>query len=670
MNRIKALLLFLIISQVDVFPQNVIKAKCPLGRADSFFGIHFDLHASEGITDAGRTLTFQMVDTFLKKVRPDFIQIDCKGHPGISSYPTQVGNHVRGFEKDPLKLFREVTENNGVALYVHYSGVWDSKAVSLHPSWDIIRSDGKRSGAKTSFFSPYLDSLMIPQLKELSSIYRVDGAWIDGECWAVEPDYGKASLESFRALTGIKDIPRVPEDKYWPEFMDYTRSLFRKHLKKYIDAIHSYNPAFQITSNWSYSSLMPEKPEVNIDFISGDVTPQNGVYRSAFEARCIAPQGKPWDLMAWGFSWDGGRMPMSIKSAIQLKQEAAEIISMGGGVQFYFQQNRDLSIKPWLAPMLADIGKFCRERQPFCHKASSIPQVALIYPTSYYSRTADVPYSWSTSKLQGALYALLDCQLPVEILMEHNISGRTGNYQVIVVPECNWLPEDLIKELHDYVKKGGNLLVVGVETASMFSDILGIKVLRKRKEEEVYVSAAKRFGTVRSSLLEVTPVDDCKVLSEFYSGPDFSAASPYPSATLHNSEGGQAAAIYFNAGESYSQNKSFIVRDFIGEVMERLYTDRRVRVTGSHLVHITLDSLNSRMYVNLVNISGDVDGRSTIGYDEIPVLGPLSLTVKTASRPQKILLQPEGKQLDFKFKDGISVVTVPSVEIHSAVEIY
>ena len=102
--------------------------------------------------------------------------------------------------------------------------------------------------------------------------------------------------------------------------------------------------------------MMPEKVDVDVDFLSGDVTPQNGVYRSAFEARCLAPQGKPWDLMAWGFSWNGGDMPMSIKSAVNLKQEAAEIIAMGGGVQFYFQQNSDLSIKPWIADMLEDIG--------------------------------------------------------------------------------------------------------------------------------------------------------------------------------------------------------------------------------------------------------------------------------------------------------------------------
>jgi hypothetical protein len=48
--------------------------------------------------------------TFLTKVRPDFIQIDSKGHPGISSYLTKVGYHVKGFQKDPLKLWREMTK--------------------------------------------------------------------------------------------------------------------------------------------------------------------------------------------------------------------------------------------------------------------------------------------------------------------------------------------------------------------------------------------------------------------------------------------------------------------------------------------------------------------------------------------------------------------------------
>ena len=118
-----------------------VKPTGKLKRADSFFGVHFDLHASEDITDAGKTLTAAMIDTFLLKVRPDFIQIDCKGHPGISSYPTKVGYHVKGFEKDPLKLWREITEKNNVGLYMHFSGVWDGKVVKEHPDWAIVNAN-------------------------------------------------------------------------------------------------------------------------------------------------------------------------------------------------------------------------------------------------------------------------------------------------------------------------------------------------------------------------------------------------------------------------------------------------------------------------------------------------------------------------------------------------
>ncbi len=95
-----------------------------------------------------------MIDTFLTRVSPDFIQIDCKGHPGISSYPTKVGYHVKGFEKDPLKLWREVTEKDNVALFMHFSGIIDGKVVKEHPDWAIIKANGERSKQKASSSAP------------------------------------------------------------------------------------------------------------------------------------------------------------------------------------------------------------------------------------------------------------------------------------------------------------------------------------------------------------------------------------------------------------------------------------------------------------------------------------------------------------------------------------
>ena len=83
-------------------------------RADSFLGIHFDFHAGKDCTSVGKRTTPEMVRLVIDKVRPDYIQIDCKGHPGYSSYPTKVGNPAPGFVGDPLRIWRDVTRQRGM----------------------------------------------------------------------------------------------------------------------------------------------------------------------------------------------------------------------------------------------------------------------------------------------------------------------------------------------------------------------------------------------------------------------------------------------------------------------------------------------------------------------------------------------------------------------------
>ncbi|HLF33439.1 MAG TPA: hypothetical protein VI583_04350 [Cyclobacteriaceae bacterium] len=668
MKKFIIAILALIIFGCKPAPDQPVKSAEKLKRSDCFFGVHFDLHASEDIMDAGKTLTAEMIDTFITRVRPDFIQVDCKGHPGISSYPTKVGYPVKGFEKDPLKLWREVTEKNHVALFMHFSGVWDNKVVEQHPSWAVINSNGEQSRQKTSFFSSYRDTYMIPQLKELSD-YGVDGAWIDGECWAVEPDYGKASLERFTNETGIKEIPRKPSDPFYAEFIDYTRTLFREHLGKYVDAIHQYNPQFQVTSNWAYSSMMPEEVNIDVDYLSGDVTPQNGVYRAAFEARCLAPQGKPWDLMAWGFSWDGGKMPMSIKTQVQLEQEAAQVMAMGGGIQFYFQQNRDLSIKPWLSSMLIEIARFCRERQRFCHKSTQVPQIALLYPTDYYRKSSSRPFAGSTQELQGMLDLVLDSQHPVEILMEHHLAGNMDRYPLIIIPECDYLESAFMEELKQYVIRGGNLLIIGSATAKLFEKELGIRSSEPVAENKAFIANSNRIGAIRSALLSVELLPEAGIREVFYDGSDFRQKGNMIASSVNSVGHGKAAGVYFNAGSSYSDYRNPVLRDFISSHISELFPGQMVNVEGSHLVHLAVNRLNDRMYIHLLNVAGEHINPSATGYDEIPSLKDLVVKINTEKRPAMIILQPEGRRLDVDFKEGVAEIRIPDLAIHSILEV-
>jgi len=241
-----------------------------LKRTESFLGIHFDFHAGPDGKEVGKNTTPEMVNAILDKVKPDYIQIDCKGHPGYSSYPTKVGNPVPGFVGDPLRVWREVTAARGVALYMHYSGVWDSRAIELHPDWAVINADGSTNKNATSVFGPYVDRLLIPQLRELAGDYGVDGVWVDGECWATVPDYGAAAVAAFRAATGFKEVPRKPGDAHWFEWMEFQREAFRKYLRHYLAEVKRTHPRFDIASNWAFSDHMPEPVSAPVAFLSGD----------------------------------------------------------------------------------------------------------------------------------------------------------------------------------------------------------------------------------------------------------------------------------------------------------------------------------------------------------------------------------------------------------------
>ncbi len=84
-------------------------------RKDSFFGLHFDFHAKLENDNCvlGENLKEEDIRTICREVKPDFIQIDCKGHPGFASYPSKLGNAMPNFKKDTLALWRKVTEEEG-----------------------------------------------------------------------------------------------------------------------------------------------------------------------------------------------------------------------------------------------------------------------------------------------------------------------------------------------------------------------------------------------------------------------------------------------------------------------------------------------------------------------------------------------------------------------------
>ncbi|MHC4395062.1 MAG: alpha-amylase family protein [Planctomycetota bacterium] len=442
-------------------------------RADSFLGVHFDFHAGEDCNRVGQRTTSEMVELVIDKVRPDYIQIDCKGHNGYSSYPTRVGNPAPGFVGDPLRIWRDVTRRRGVALYMHYSGVWDFHAVKTHPEWAAVNADGTPSNRATSVFGPYADVLMIPQLRELAGKYEVDGVWVDGDCWGTVPDYGEKAVREFCNLTGAKAAPRKAGEPYWHEWMAFNREAFRRYVRHYVDELKASHPQFQVISNWAFSDHMPEPVWAGVVGLSGDFSPDDSVNSARFAGRCLEDQGLPWDLMSWSFS----RKTRKQKPAIQLMQEAALVLAMGGGYQAYFKQDRDGALRnPVEMDVMAEVARFCRARQAYCHRSVAVPEIALLYSTAGHYHESPRLFHWfgsgGVTVLREALTQILKNQYGVQVLSEHHLRGKMSQWPVIIVPGWTYLESSFRDELAAYVKSGGRLVLIGPGTGELFKSEL------------------------------------------------------------------------------------------------------------------------------------------------------------------------------------------------------
>jgi hypothetical protein len=637
-----------------------------LTRQQSFLGIHFDFHAGPDCNEIGRNTTPEMVERIIDLVKPDYIQIDCKGHRGLSSYPTKVGNPAPGFVGDPLRVWRAVTAKRGVALYLHYSGVWDSEAIIRHPDWGAINADAKTNSNATSFWSPYAAELLVPQLRELAGDYGVDGAWIDGECWASVPDYGAAALEAFRTSTGIDTVPRKPGEPHWFEFLQFHREAFRKYLRGYIAEVKETHPGFQLCSNWAFTDHMPEPVCAPVDFLSGDYSPDDSVNSARLSARYLAWQGVPWDLMAWSFTLkprpDGPRQ----KTAVQLQREAAVVLALGGGFQAYHKQKRDGSIFDEQMPVMADVARFCRARQPFCQHAVQVPQVALLYSTAAHYRRVNGLFSRDLARINGVLQALLESQQSVEVLGEHHLEGRLQEYPLIVIPEWEYLERSFKSKLVNYVKEGGNLLLISPRSAALFQTELDVAFEDPPRGTKSSLLFNGAWMPLNTEFQAARLGRGARWFGRLHATADLSSPSQ-PAASIATLGRGKIAAVYFDFGQGYLASRGPIAREFLDSLTRQLFPDRLAEVTGSHDVDVVVNRVEGKLALNLINTAGPHQSEPVL--ETIPPVGPLSVVVRQASEPARVVLQPRGEPLAFNYDQGRLQFTLPSLEIHDIVMI-
>jgi len=635
-----------------------------LARKESFFGIHLDLHPSDKDTALGRDVTEEMVERFLARVKPDYVQYDYKGHVGFIGYPSRVSVSAP-IVKDSLAIWRKVTAARGVALYIHFSGVWDSQAVKEHPESARVGPDGKPDVNQTSTFGPYVDERMIPQLREAADNYQLDGVWVDGECWATHPDYSEAAARAFRQATGIEKLPKGPEDPGWLEFLEFNRAQFRRYVRHYVEELHRTHPHFQIASNWLYTTYVPERPELPVDFISGDYLGNACISRARLEARYIAQVGKPWDLMAWGFQW-GRDNPVGHvhKSSVQLMQEAAVVLAQGGGFQIYYQPTRAGKIDDRHIEVMGKVADFCRARQKWSHQTETVPEIGVLFSKeTLYSRTGRLFGGWggATNPARGVVDALVESHYAVDVIPDWKLAEVAGRYPCLVLPDWTNVGEAVRDELLRYLRGGGRLLVIGAENAALFREALGVRLLGEPSDQPAHVAGLEVFANVRGRWVDVEPAG-AHVLETRFPTYD-STRDGKVAATLSSYGDGQVAAIYGPAGGVFAVTHAPETRRFLARVLEQLFTPS-FRIEGPPTVEAVRRRKGRLELLHLINATAMQVASDYSAIDFVPPVGPLRLRIRMRQPPARVHFEPGGVAVHGAWSDGVWMGALDRLDVH------
>lgn len=626
-------------------------------RKECALGIHFDFHARHGMT-VGDEYAPETIAAMLDRVRPDFVQVDTKGHAGLSSYLTKAGTRADAIAHEPLRLWREETEKRGIRLYAHHSGLYEMTACRDHPDWAVVHEDGSRDQDYVSVFSPYAEELLLPQIRELAGEYRLDGVWVDGDCWGACVDYGPYARRAWKAATGRDDLPRH-EDADYPELLDFQRDAFKAYVARYTDTLHREFPGFEVTSNWIYSFYMPECADVAVDFLSGDYSSTNSVNNARYNARILAAHRMTWDLMAWGqnvqpCSWQEENRQN--KEAVQLMQEGAVVVALGGAFEWFdILYGHGTLVQDWCRERWGQVADFVRARQPYCFGAKEKPSVGVLFPKykpdTFHGRLYDV--SASCRAAEDTVLALQDAGYSTGVFFDGE-PDAPGRYGCVCVPDAQEISPEMLRALEKYAEEGG-VLWIDLGARRFFAGLLPLGETEKRL---VYVNGSGSLAAFRAET-EKRPAEGIDLYeNNYYSAPASAAA------VIRAVGKGKAVLQCFAYGASYGENRSVPLTAYLRETISAAGFTPSVRVTGTSLADLTLMEKDGVLSVNLINVGGPHDVPGVRSFGEIPPIGPFTVEADLDRAPAAVIREPEHLPCAFAWDGRTARVTVDRLEIH------
>jgi hypothetical protein len=226
------------------------------------------------------------------------------------------------------------------------------------------------------------------------------------------------------------------------------------------------------------------------------------------------------------------------------------------------------------------------------------------------------------------------------------------------------------------VRGGGKLLVSGAKPFERFGgEFLGAHAGRLVANAVYHVPAADGTVPIISDPWRLIDATSARSLGPIGTSPlRDDRLLPHPAATLNRVGRGAVAYVPCNVFRDFTASRYPLARVFIHDVLRALAGPMAIEVEAPACVDVVLRRQGPRRIVHLINRSSGLPSLPNSGViDEIPPVGPVTITMRLPAKPKNVYSAFEEaastvrsvyKAVD---KGGQLTVHLPTVHIHAAV---
>ncbi|MCX7013224.1 MAG: hypothetical protein NTW86_11815 [Candidatus Sumerlaeota bacterium] len=634
----------------------------------SFFLLHLDHHT--GPNDAvGRGADPAETARLLGLSHPDVIQIHAKGRPGWTTYPSQIGHTPPKLARDVLEVWRDIARRDGYHFSIYYNIGRDGVIMKQKPEWNRVKANGEQWDTALCYNSGVAEAYLWPMIQEIQQRYQPDGFWFDGSCFTVWVCFCDKCRERFQRETGL-DAPKKPTDPGWDQYKEMQRRIYREFVHETAARVKQADPRCLVAFNWAFSTIMPEKPDPLVDYLTGDRACEPDIL--SVDAHWYDAQDKPFDLMTTiHLRYPDGTMKP--KPDRQLEQEMAIIVANGGRYFAWDNPTKESGLVAERQEHLAKVvAPFLRARQERCLNSKRAPDVSVLNDTAdHYAALgpSTVCFRRTDARLVPITEALCRAHLNYEMVSDWRLADLDVRSPALIVENPKALSPGAAESLRRWVERGGTLLATGQGFADVgLKELVGLEVEAKAQAPEDWTLAV---GGKPVSLRQQAARVRLAGAEAILTGQD---AQGRQSAlfTKHRVGKGQALCVPFALFSNIAGCD--VPPNLLAAVLReaRPEKDRLLRTNAPETVETVLRQKDGDWVLHLVNRApGDRKELPTdksnppMEITNIPPVAPCHVSLRLDAKPAVVRLEPGATELkSWKYEADRLEADLPEFPIH------